>query len=94
MKAKKVCAASSDFLQELSKDLEPISQRDLEDLKQARENLYSPALTAIRQMIDRLEINISCRLQAGVPIERGVLTASLIANWVSVTHDDQEKEPE
>ena len=94
MKAKKGFTPSSVFLQELSQDLELISQRDLKDLQQARRNLCSPALTALRQLIDRLEVNISCRLQAGVPIERGVLTASLIANWVSVTHDDQEKEPE
>lgn len=87
--AKKILTASPDFLQELSNDLKPISQCDLKDLKQARENLYSPALTKLRQMIDRLEINISCRLQAGIPIEKGVLTAELIANWVSVTHDDE-----
>ena len=77
MKAKKVCTPSKDFLQELSKDLRPISQRELRDLVKSGFTLYPPDRIPLAEFNARLENSIFARLQVGIPVRKGKLTAIL-----------------
>ena len=72
--AKKVCTPSSEFLQELSRDLEPITQRELEDFRKTRGVVFSKALQAARDRYEDLQDTIGARMEAGVPVEPGRLT--------------------
>ncbi len=92
--AKKVCTPFAVFLQEISQELEPISQRDLEDFRNTLDVFVPPELTATREWHARLRNNIGTRLDVGVPIEPGSLTARISKGCVLVINDETEVEGE
>jgi hypothetical protein len=92
VKTKKVCTASSEFLQELSRDLKPITQRELEDFLKTRAVAFSKAFQAARDRYEDLQDTIGARMQVGVPVEPGRLTARLFAGVVLVTDEQKEEQ--
>ena len=89
MKAKNVCTPSPKFLQEVSEDLDPISQCALEDLETMREDPFSAWQHNRRAWREHLEVCITARLEVGVPIENGPLTADLNPAGLFIQRKDE-----